>query len=267
MTGRSPPHARDREARHHRGIFALRRLAGTVDVEVPERDGRHTVAPPQPGAIDLGGELARRVRATRSRRHGLTQRELALVAVDAAAGSAHHDGARLAGREQHVERAADVDLGEQGGFVHRPGHGPFRALVVDRGATSGSRDHGGLDRGGRLARTRLRASRRGRRRVFSERSSRPTTVSPSATSRRHRCEPMNPAAPVTSTRSALMAAGYPPRAREPRKRRHHGCPVTVEDGGTMPHSHASLDLRLRRERRALVGGRSLDWIPLSDRRS
>ena len=44
---------------------------------------------------------------------------------------------------------------------------------------------------------------------------------------------MNPAAPVTSTRSEVMAAGYRSPRTEPRKRRHPRCEGSPEVGGTI----------------------------------
>ena len=133
------------------------------------------------------------------------EREGLLVPVHRRGGCEDDACPRLAGREQHVQRPADVDVGGSLRLSDRARDRAHGTLVVHDGASIGGRPHRVL-----VAEIGLDEPHLGTPARFSslpsERSSRPTTSCPSATRRRQRCEPMNPAAPVTSI---LIAVGSP----------------------------------------------------------
>ena len=125
---------RDRadEARHHRRVLRGRVLARAEDVEVPQRDRLDAVHAREADAEALRRELRDGVGRDRVGRLRLDAREGPAVAVHRRRRRRHDAAdALVAGGEENVERALDVDGRGRQRILHRARHRAERPLVED----------------------------------------------------------------------------------------------------------------------------------------
>ena len=119
------------EQRDHRRVLRKRALARAEDVEVTKDDALEALVDAREAdAVALGGEFRDAVRRQRIGWRRLGHRQLAAGAVDRGARGVHDAShSFVAGREQHVERALDVDGARRQRILHRPRDRPEGAQV------------------------------------------------------------------------------------------------------------------------------------------
>ena len=240
------------ERRDHGGVGVAGGLAGAEHVEEPERQGPQPVAALIRHRVLLGGELADRVRAQRLGGEPFVLRQRGVGAVHRRRRGDDHDRVvERAGRFEYPQRAGGVRLVAGDRVDDRSWHRRDRCEVDDRVDAAPSTTASASASGSRIdpsTRRRSMPSRLARLpggQVVDADDLVAAVGEPSAT-----CDPMKPAAPVTSTRidtDTTCASTF-----EFRRRRR----AAVR---RVPVSDECLDTGRRGRRSRRAGSTALSW--------